>query len=98
MLQVAKFYMQFWLHVYANYTDYSFVVGKLCQSEETSASVNIRERCGPLETYIRSLETDCPVRIPGVVEWRPDENTPDIVYYQVRGQHSLIDVVKGIHL
>ena len=34
--------------------------------------------------YTRSLEQECPVRIPGVLEWRPDENTPDVVYYQVR--------------
>ncbi len=63
------------------------VVGKLCAAKETSDSIRIRERCGPTEMYTRSLKQDCPVRIPGVLEWTPDENTPDIVYYQVKGQH-----------
>lgn len=32
--------------------------------------------------YQRSLSLKCEEGEPGVITWRPDENTPDTVYYQ----------------
>ncbi|XP_033207466.1 protein Skeletor, isoforms B/C isoform X2 [Belonocnema kinseyi] len=32
--------------------------------------------------YQRTLTLECDVGEPGIVEWTPDENTPDTVYYQ----------------
>lgn len=33
--------------------------------------------------YQRTLTLECDHGEPGIVEWTPDENTPDTVYYQV---------------
>lgn len=33
--------------------------------------------------YQRSLTLRCDQGEPGIVQWTPDENTPDTVYYQV---------------
>ena len=60
-------------------------VGRLCQLLETPASQNTRESCSDLQTYIDTLETpaSCNSGEPGKLVWTPDENTPDLVYYQV---------------
>lgn len=33
--------------------------------------------------FQRTLTLECDHGEPGIVEWTPDENTPDTVYYQV---------------
>lgn len=33
--------------------------------------------------YQRSLNLDCKEGQPGILQWTPDANTPDTVYYQV---------------
>ena len=61
------------------------IVGRLCQLTETTASQNTRDNCSDLQTYIDTLETpaSCNSGEPGKLVWTPDENTPDLVYYQV---------------
>jgi hypothetical protein len=34
--------------------------------------------------YQRTLTLECEQGEPGIVQWTPDKNTPDTVYYQVR--------------
>ena len=48
-----------------------------------TASELIRQSCGPYNDYISSLELTCMNGTHGKLVWTPDENTPDIVYYQV---------------
>ena len=52
---------------------------------ETEASETTRQNCGDLQAYIDTLETSasCNSGEPGTLVWMPDENTPDLVYYQV---------------
>ena len=33
-------------------------------------------------TLQRSLTLDCQEGQPGIIQWTPDRNTPDLVYYQ----------------
>ena len=67
----------------------------MCQLEETEASETTRQNCGDLQTYIDTLETSasCNSGEPGKLVWTPDENTPDLVYYQV---YHLILFVKSM--
>ena len=45
----------------------------------------MRERCGSLSSYLSLLGSPvCSAGEPGVITWTPDEETPDVVYYQVR--------------
>ena len=37
----------------------------------------------PVGGYQRTLTLECDHGEPGIVEWIPDEDTPDTVYYQV---------------
>ena len=50
---------------------------------ETATSGVIRQTCDTYENYISSLNLMCINGTPGTLVWTPDENTPDIVYYQV---------------
>ena len=61
------------------------IVGRLCELRETTASETSRQSCNDLQTYISTLETtaSCNSGEPGTLVWTPDENTPDLVYYQV---------------
>ena len=62
-------------------------VGRLCELVEGSGAVTSRTSCQPLNHYLGLLEenSNCSQGEPGVVTWTPDQNTPDIVYYQVHG-------------
>ncbi len=62
------------------------IVGRFCELGETTAARATRETCGSLDDYLRDLATSEPIcdsGEPGVLRWTPDENTPDLVYYQV---------------
>ena len=71
-------------HVIA-YPTQSYTVGPLCQWVETDSAVYTRESCNTLEAYINTLMTtgSCEFTQPGRLVWTPNEDTPDIVYYQV---------------
>jgi hypothetical protein len=59
------------------------IVGALCEYVETPASEVIRQSCDSYNNYINSLELTCMNGTSGKLVWTPDEDTPDIVYYQV---------------
>ena len=63
-----------------------YSVGKQCQLLETTSSTYLRESCSDLDMYINSLEysESCSTGTPGILIWTPDNDTPDLVYYQVR--------------
>ena len=43
----------------------------------------VRQSCGPYDDYISGLEITCRNGTHGKLIWTPDENTPNLVYYQV---------------
>lgn len=58
-------------------------VGPLCEYNENSAAETVRQTCGSYSDYFNSLNFTCQRGEPGKLIWRPDDNTPDLVYYQV---------------
>ena len=59
-------------------------VGPLCIYEEGDNSASTHENCSTTFTdYFRTLQQDCRAGQPGVLQWTPDKNMPDTVYYQV---------------
>ena len=62
-------------------------VGPLCVHQSTSSSGPVNENCEmTFQDYFNTLNLTCDgARITDayVLVWTPDENTPDIVYYQV---------------
>ena len=79
--------------MYPSHYDYVFLsiiiiyaVGEQCQLLETAFSTYLRESCSDLDMYINSLEysESCSIGTPGVLIWTPDNDTPDLVYYQVK--------------
>lgn len=56
--------------------------GRLCHWTHTGESdADDFESFG---AYQRTLQLKCDVGEPGVIQWTPDKNTPDTVYYQVK--------------
>lgn len=56
-------------------------VGRLCHwTHQGDSDADDFESFG---AYQRTLELKCDEGEPGVIQWTPDENTPDTVYYQV---------------
>ena len=54
---------------------------------ETSSSGDVAATCSSsLEDYLNTLDVSCEgdEGDVGILTWTPDENTPDVVYYQVR--------------
>ena len=61
-------------------------VGPLCMYEEGPSSASTREDCSTtFADYFATLQLVCEAGQPGVLQWTPDKNTPDTVYYQVWG-------------
>ena len=59
-------------------------VGPLCSYEEGPNSASTREDCSAtFADYFATLQQVCEDGQPGVLEWTPDMDTPDTVYYQV---------------
>ena len=59
-------------------------VGRLCQTEETSAATTAREGCMEESQYFSALtQPCCGSGEPGTLVWTPDNTVPDTVYYQV---------------
>ena len=53
---------------------------------ETSSSGDVADTCSSsLEDYLNTLAVSCEgdESEVGILTWTPDENTPDVVYYQV---------------
>ncbi len=60
------------------------LAGHHCNFIETATSNMLLQNCASEEEYTRSLQLMCDEEKEEVIlEWTPDENTPDLVYYQV---------------
>ena len=63
---------------------FSHLVGPLCEYTENGMSETIRQTCDSYKDYLNSLTLSCPQQgEPGKLVWKPDDKTPDVVYYQV---------------
>ena len=51
--------------------------------DESEAATRVRTTCGSLEEYQDELTMTCGSTSPGKLVWTPDDDTPDVVYYQV---------------
>ena len=61
-------------------------VGPLCMYKEGPSSASTREDCSiTFADYFATLQQVCEAGQPGVLQWTPDMNTSDTVYYQVCG-------------
>ena len=54
--------------------------GRLCEWRETPNQP--ADNFKSFGAYQRSLNLDCQEGQPGILQWTPDANTPDTVYYQ----------------
>ena len=68
------------LHIVHIYT-----AGRLCEYTETENATQLRVKCGSLEDYSAAVQKslNCRQGNATVFQWTPDNNTPDIVFYQV---------------
>ncbi len=62
---------------------FSRTAGRLCACREGAEAARVRESCGSRQEYEESQECSCEEGGAAFLAWIPDENTPDIVYYQV---------------
>ena len=65
---------------------YVLSAGRLCEHSETEESAAVAEDCNSeLQEYLDTLNVTCQGNetSAAILTWTPDENTPDIVYYQV---------------
>ena len=63
-----------------------FIAGRHCSHEETASSGAIALDCNRnLQDYLDTLTVSCQgdASEAAILTWTPDENTPDVVYYQV---------------
>ena len=56
-------------------------VGRYCRWEQEGTQEV--DEFSSFGAYQRALKLVCENGEPGVINWTPDEHTPDIVYYQV---------------
>ena len=71
------------VHSYANFN----LAGRYCSHEETAGSESVAMDCdSTLQDYLDTLSVSCvgAESDTAILTWTPDENTPDVVYYQVR--------------
>ena len=72
---------------------YVLSAGRLCEHIETEESAAVAEDCNSeLQEYLDTLNVTCEGNetSAAILTWTPDENTPDIVYYQVGIQPSVL--------
>ncbi len=73
------------LHLFFLHIIKTLVTGRWCNYEETDESNRLRQECSTtLRNYTDSLSLSCDPGRGGVLTWTPDDNTPDLVYYQVK--------------
>lgn len=61
--------------------------GRLCEwAQDPNHPADAFESFGG---YQRTLTLDCQEGQPGILQWTPDANTPDLVYYQVSQVYRL---------
>ena len=65
--------------------------------EEGPSSASTREDCSTtFADYFATLQQVCEAGQPGVLQWTPDMNTPDTVYYQVCVVCACVCVGEGV--
>ena len=72
--------------------------GRLCEHVETEDSAAVAENCdSELQDYLDTLDVTCQSNEsdPAILTWTPDENTPDIVYYQVSSPFIALYIAIG---
>ncbi|XP_065916176.1 protein Skeletor, isoforms B/C-like [Dysidea avara] len=81
--------------VYAGFdvdTNTPLAAGRHCQHVETSSSGNVATSCSnSLEDYLNTLTVSCEgdESEAAILTWTPDDNTPDLVYYQCANHFHL---------
>lgn len=55
------------------------------------------DKVNSLEEYKATLYNECDPGDPAIFIWRPDESTPDVVYYQVIKTIALTCFIHNIH-
>lgn len=68
-----------------------FIAGRYCEWKHKS--VDKSEESSTFEDYKKTLKLECKDGKPGSFTWMPDEDTPDLVYYQVRYEYNLLIIV-----
>ncbi|XP_065916178.1 protein Skeletor, isoforms B/C-like [Dysidea avara] len=90
--------------VYAGYdvdTNTPLAAGRHCQHLETSSSGDVATNCSSrLDDYLNTLTVSCQgdESEAAILTWTPDDNTPDLVYYQCASHFHLgwkIELVLG---
>ena len=64
----------------------TLLAGRHCEHVETDASASVAEDCNSnLQEYLDTLSVSCQgdESEAAILTWTPDDDTPDIVYYQV---------------
>ena len=77
-------------------TLYIRVAGRHCAHKETSGSASVAEDCdSTLQDYLDTLSVSCQgdESEAAILTWTPDENTPDVVYYQVRNSLKFLNYI-----
>ena len=77
-------------HVHTCYiTNTTVTAGRHCRHVETERSGAVATDCNSnLEDYLDTLDVTCEGEESeaAILEWTPDDDTPDVVYYQVNMQ------------
>ena len=63
------------------------LAGRLCEHFETNKSASVAEDCdSELQEYLDTLNVRChgDKSDAAILTWTPDDDTPDVVYYQVQ--------------
>jgi len=69
------------------------LAGRHCQHMETSSSGQVATSCSSsLEDYLNTLTVSCEgdESEAAILTWTPDDNTPDLVYYQVSYSNNFV--------
>lgn len=65
---------------------------------ETEESISAYSSCESVTDYQESLETNCDDGDSGVITWTPDDDTPDVVYYQVHtASYAILTCTVHVH-
>ena len=68
------------------YCMHTLLAGRHCEHIETDRSAAVAENCNSnLQEYLDTLTVSCQgdENEVAILTWTPDEDTPDVVYYQV---------------
>ena len=72
---------------------FSITAGRYCEHIETDESGAVATNCSSsLEDYLNTLTVSCEgdESEAAILTWTPDDNTPDLVYYQVITHYHMI--------